>query len=255
MPWSRAAARWRAGAGTVAESVRLTGITSKTRWPPGTAGTVPAGAPQTAEEGEEGAQFGQEPAADRSGRRRPRQAGPEAPSCECGGSSTRQQLRVQLGLYRVAQYPMRRPFTQHPHDIREGAAVGEPSLPSAPITSLRRASLAGSDGPTSWASDPRITTKPCCALLTSRPRVFGVIRAAASSVARWSDAPARGLSATPTLRAVRLVSRRRRIRPATCPRRCAATGARGRGRCPAGRWALQHRTEPVVGQGAMWLSH
>jgi hypothetical protein len=52
-----------------------------------------------------------------------------------------QQLRVQLGLYRVAQYPMRRPFTQHPHDIREGTAVGAIAAIRT-ITSLRRASLA-----------------------------------------------------------------------------------------------------------------
>jgi hypothetical protein len=52
-----------------------------------------------------------------------------------------------------------------------------------------------------------------------------------------------------------LISRRRRIHPATCPRRRPATGAHERGRCPTGRWALQHLTEPVVGQDATWPSH
>jgi hypothetical protein len=41
----------------------------------------------------------------------------------------------------------------------------------------------------------------------------------------WSDTPARSLSPIPGFRPVWLFSRRRRIRRAICPRRCAATGA------------------------------
>jgi hypothetical protein len=52
-----------------------------------------------------------------------------------------------------------------------------------------------------------------------------------------------------------LISPRRRIRPATCPRRCAATGCAWTRAMPGWTLALQHLTEPVVGQGAIWPIH